>query len=146
MNIMIRIRATPNELKKAWCVYTVHDAQTARVLHAGYGMLRSLFMLPVNVGPDEPFLLNVNDLYTSKDEAKRGYIAFINAHGVPKGGLVLRKVRNAAIECVETGETWNSAKECVKACGLSQSALSNHLNGKPGYKQVKGLTYRRVAK
>ena len=145
MTISIAIKATPNEIKKAWCVYTIHDAMTAKIKYAGYGMLRDIFKMRIDAALDEPVILRVNDLYNSKIGARCGYIAYINAHGVPEGGLIMRKARNAAIECIETGETWNSAKACVKSCNISQSALSNHLNGHPSYKSVKNLTYRRVA-
>ena len=144
MTIILRMKTTVDELKKAWCVYVVYDGKTAKIKQAGYGMLRDIFHMRIDFDPDEPFILSVNELYDNKKEALHGYYKFLNGHGVPNGGLMSRKARNVAIECIETGETWGNAKECVKACGMSQSALSNHLNGKAGYKHVKNLTYKRM--
>lgn len=51
---------------------------------------------------------------------------------------------SVAIICEQTGEQFNSMTECALALGLSSSALSNHLNRKPGHNTVKGRTFRRV--
>lgn len=43
--------------------------------------------------------------------------------------------------CVETGEIYNSAAEIIRKFGFNQAALSNHLNRKSGYRQVKGFRF-----
>ena len=50
----------------------------------------------------------------------------------------------SAVKCIETGEMYKSGYAAAKAMGLSWSALSNHLNNKPGFKTVKGFTFVRV--
>lgn len=50
----------------------------------------------------------------------------------------------SAVRCVETGEVYKSGYAAAKALGLGWSALCNHLNGKPGFKTVKGFTFTRV--
>lgn len=50
----------------------------------------------------------------------------------------------SAVKCVETGDVYKSGYAAAKALGLGWSALSNHLNNKPGFKTVKGLTFVRV--
>lgn len=54
------------------------------------------------------------------------------------------KPQSTQVQCVETGEVYRSAYECARALGLNQSALCNHLNGKVGFKTVRGLTFHRV--
>lgn len=52
--------------------------------------------------------------------------------------------QSSAVRCVETGELFKTSYEAAKTLGLTFSALSNHLNGKKGFKTVKGLTFERV--
>lgn len=61
-----------------------------------------------------------------------------------KSLLKLTRVPPRHVLCNETGERWKTLKEAAQAHNLAESALSNHLNGKPGHKTVKGRTYRRV--
>lgn len=59
-------------------------------------------------------------------------------------GVDASRYKRQKIECVNTGERYDTATEAARATGVSASNLSNHLNGKPSFKTVKGLTFRRV--
>lgn len=49
------------------------------------------------------------------------------------------------VECIETGETWDSAAQAARAHDLSYSALIKHLNGEKSFNSVKKRTYRRLS-
>jgi len=49
-----------------------------------------------------------------------------------------------AVECIETGETWDSAKACAEAHNLTYGALLQHLAGVKSFDTVKGKTYRKL--
>lgn len=49
---------------------------------------------------------------------------------------------NKFIQCLETGRFYRSAQDIVRIFNVSQSALSNHLRGVPGYRTVKGMRFR----
>lgn len=49
----------------------------------------------------------------------------------------------AIVTCVTTGKSYPTSAEAAINEGVSTSALSNHLNGRPGYKSVKGKMFRR---
>lgn len=49
--------------------------------------------------------------------------------------------RQCAVECVETGEIFESIAQASRIIGCSKSSMSNHLNGR--FKTVKGKHYIR---
>ena len=54
----------------------------------------------------------------------------------------------AIITCVEgpqVGTTYRNQTEAAQRNGISQSAISNHLNGVPGYETVRGCKFTRGA-
>ena len=48
------------------------------------------------------------------------------------------------VECIETGEVFQSAQAAATAHDLTYGALLAHLQRRRGYKTVKGRTYRKV--
>jgi hypothetical protein len=53
--------------------------------------------------------------------------------------------QHVMIECVEDGQRYPTQLEAAKAYGISQSALSNHLAGRVGYRTLKNHTFKKVA-
>ena len=47
-----------------------------------------------------------------------------------------------AIECVETGEIWQNAKEASDAIGCTKVQMTYHLTGRQYYGQLRGRHYR----
>ena len=78
-------------------------------------------------------------------EAKTAIIPLIvehNPHCNLHGKLV--ETSQTQIRCVDTGEIFPNAATAAKSKGIAQSAMSNHLNGRPSYRTVKGLRFERV--
>jgi len=145
MNILLT--ATPEQLENYWCVYKLYHHESAKLLYIGHCELARLFYLPgVDLPKNEPFIIEVRNLYMNKGMAKKAVIEEININGTPPINQKMPPRRqNGPIECIDTGQKFANMSDCIKTHGLTQSALSNHLNGKPGHKTVKGRTYRRTA-
>lgn len=60
-----------------------------------------------------------------------------------KGYLQSRKTTVTCVEGANKGSTYESITECALRNGISQGALSNHLNGRPGYESVLGNKFMR---
>jgi len=56
------------------------------------------------------------------------------------------RVRNQGVLCVETGIVFESIQHVAAAMKLNPSTLSNHLNGRIGYRHVRGWTFERSGK
>lgn len=75
-------------------------------------------------------------------QQRRDLVAKYRPHCNVKGIYVSKQKQ--PIICNETLERFDTASDVVKAHQISPSALSNHLNGKIGFKTVKGRTYSRI--
>ena len=52
------------------------------------------------------------------------------------------KKKQTKVECIETGQVYNSMKEACEALGLGKNALTNYFNR--GYKTCGGYTWRKL--
>lgn len=59
-----------------------------------------------------------------------------NSSNVLIGGTLSKIVR-----CNQTKEIWPTVTETAEAAGVSLPMMSKHLNGYPGYEDIKGATY-----
>lgn len=59
-----------------------------------------------------------------------------NSSSVLMGGYLSKIVR-----CNDTKQIWESVLATAEAAGVSATTMSKHLNGYPGYEDIKGLTY-----
>jgi hypothetical protein len=48
------------------------------------------------------------------------------------------------VRCMNDNCEYDNAFQASKHYGINQSQLSNHLNNRPGYKTVRGLTFTRI--
>lgn len=58
----------------------------------------------------------------------------------------INRTNSTMIECVETGERYESVEKAAQAIGGAASAISPHLRGVAGFKTVKGYTFRRISR
>lgn len=151
------INATVADITNSVCVYSHMDARDGQVKYVGMCALTEVLNFTdarcnslwpdIFLKPDAQIIITVESLHGSEQEAIKARYDFINA--LPVKPICNAKGYNIAphrqdVLCNETGERWKSVKETAQAHNLSESALSNHLNGKPGYRTVKGRTYRRI--
>ncbi len=138
--------ATPEEMSRSWCVYTLLDKETAKTVYVGHCRLSQVFGMPdARLRPDfdgtRPVILRVDIITPHRTAAQIAAQGIINKMGTPP---INRRQPFTRIKCVDTGEIWKSANACAAAHELAQPALSNHLNNMPGYRSVKGRQYERV--
>lgn len=127
------------------------DVRTADVVFIGMCPFYQMGVLPdAKSNPffkdDTNYILHVTDVCSTKGEALKTHSNRIRDNGpmpiMNKHGYFYK--RKGLIECIETGVTYQTASEAARINGSTQSNLSNHLNNKPGFRSVKGKTYRYV--
>lgn len=139
----------PNQIVKSWVVYSIHDAVTAKVKFVGHCKLTQLFSIPdaranLTVDDDEPIIIRALDMCKNKVEAIRAHSKRAKELGVTKQLATARMKRSGIIECIDTGERFNTIGEVCDAHGATPSAMSHHLRGTPGHVTVKNKVYRRI--
>lgn len=134
----------PIKLTKKWCVYTLTDVSTNKIVYVGHIKLLQLFAFIdarlANVDLNKFYTIRVIELCENSGLALRS--AMIKTREL--GLKIVPKSRSFRVYCVNTGETFNSIKETCMVHGLQASNLSNHLNNKPGFNTVKGKTYKKI--
>ncbi len=145
----ININATTTERDMIWSVYTMTDPTTQEIEFVGHCKLVDVLKTPDVRGipqfnPNRFYALEVISIHKNGAEAAREASIVAAKLNRPKLNQSMALTRHCPIECVETGQQWQNATEVCRQQGIAQSALSNHLNNKPGYVTVRGLTYRRV--
>lgn len=97
------------------------------------------------LAPDKTVNVAVHSVHTIEREAAAALYDLIKTIR-PICNIKGYRVSNVgfAVLCEQTGERWPTIVAAAKAHGVAASALSNHLNRKPGHKSVHGRTYRRV--
>jgi len=132
-----------SDFRKSWAVYIVHDAGSAAPLIVGMCRLSELFGMPDNKLPvDTAVILRILTICPDRGTAAQQQAIQARAHGVT---ITMATMSNAKIQCIETGDIYHNAAECAVSCEIDPTALSKHLRGKPGFKTVKGRTYRKVS-
>lgn len=142
----INIKASMNEIDGIWAVYTMAAEEIEFV---GHCKLVDVLKTPDVRGVPQfergkQYTIELTSIHRNAAEARVQASQLTTQLNRPKLNQSMATTRHCPIECVETGQQWNTATECVKEQGIAQSALSNHLNNRPGYTSIKGLTYRRV--
>lgn len=145
---MTMITLTPHDFTTNHCVYEVYDNQQQLVFMwsdklANVYSLKDLVSNP-EVKRDEPFTLFITKLFPSEREARNHVTSHLNnpATKWPKYNKTVRYLRYTPVQCIETGVIYKNALYCARSNNINQSQLSQHLRGVPGYKTVKGHTYR----
>ena len=151
------INATVGDVTNAMCVYTHMDGRDGQVKYVGVCALTEVLTFAdarcnskwpdIFLAPNVPIIVTVESVHETEQEAikaRHDYISTLPVKPICNvKGFWIAPHRQDVI-CNETGERWKTIKEAAQAHNLSESALSNHLNGKTGHKSVKGRTYRRV--
>lgn len=148
-NKIVLEMSTIQTLKKSWVIYSIFHWKTAKVVYVGMCKMNVLFALPDFQGlntdtilENDAFSLKIINISDDKKEALKLHVNAIREHGVPdlnKYGHY--KKRRSRIQCVETGEIWNTIQECARVQGIDPGALSRHLRALPGHVTVRGMTY-----
>lgn len=145
--------ARTHEIGRLWCLYHHHDA-TDQIAYIGVCKLNELFQCPdarqnsewiKRFGDNEAIVIKLQ--MTSFDEVTLNNTRFRQVQELkPVCNMIGFTTFGARVRiiCNETNEAFDSISHAARVHNLTQSALSAHLNNKPGHKSVKGKTYRKV--
>lgn len=135
----------PEELNRLFCVYRLIHPTNATVLYVGHCRWIDVLRMPdIRWHREGGEILHIIELYPDHHSARVAAQAQIKAAGWPAHNKTAMTGVQKMVQCVETSEIWPSITIASRAHGISPSALSNHLNGRPGHRSVKGRHYQRV--
>lgn len=125
-----------------WVTYMLLNPLTHGVLYVGACELRNVFKLPDwNGNADQEIMLSIVEIFHTSVEAKNRQYELVKIYDLSK---TMAGTKYRFIRCVETGEIFKTISMCAKAHNLGASNLINHLNGRAGFKSVKGKHYVRI--
>ena len=135
----------------AWCVYTVSDSNR-NVLYAGTSRLTDAYNLSElralrqwrDATPASATLdINVMSVHDDAKEAETFLVTLVAIHNPPFNAYPPAPSATR-VECVTTGEIFDNPSQAARMYGASNSQMYMHINGKPGYRTVKGKIFRRI--
>lgn len=148
-----QIVGSPAGFLNDWCVYEHYYGENDTLIYIGLCRLIDVFSAP-DARNNSEWVKLVNDTYALTlriiaTGTRANCFAYHGHHMTTRGRPVCnaRGVHAGArnvIECIETGARFNTQEEASRGMGVSQSAISQHLQGKPNFARVKGYTFRRV--
>lgn len=141
-------KITGKMAQDSWCVYYLHD-DNQKIIFVFYSKLANSMSISALLSNPA---FNVNQLYNfqiyntyqTSREAQNGLGEFLKLYGMPELNKTIKWNRMTRIECIETGKIFKNQYECAKLQAINQSQLSQHLRRNPGYKSIKGMTYRNI--
>lgn len=138
-----------SSFNKYHAVYELLNGHTAQVIYFGNCLFSQIGTIPdARSKPgfnliNHPIIFKLIDVVEHKYQAQNIIAQRIKSEGVPELNKAAQHKRNMKIMCVETGIVYDNLTIAANANYISKSNLSNHLNGKVGFKTVSGKTYIR---
>jgi hypothetical protein len=159
-----KIAFTTEAVREHYCFY-VHeilssftettDDKAGEIFFAGVCKLRDVLMCP-DAYMNSCWRETVNDstiiratiMSSSEREADMfnelsGFVKTYRPHANVRG---FQTTVRAAITCTvgpNAGKSWQTQERAALENGISQPSLSNHLNGKRGYENIRGMKFKR---
>lgn len=139
----------PPNFKNLWAYYHLLSADY-EIMNVGVVKFSELTQINDNV-PEPGYYISVIDTDEDRYKLANRAISDIAQRGKPSLQWTIQGIATAwkkegraahPVICVETSELFDSANAAATAKKLSYSQLINHLNGKIGFKTVKGNRYR----
>lgn len=143
------IYTSANESLGANCLYTVSNAK-CQILFVGVAYIAEIFRFgdllrnPM-FNSEEVYRIDIIAKYDRALDAVNAQAVYLKEIGgapLNKTGTVNRRMSN--VKCVQTGIVYRNASEAARVMGLNQSAMSQHLARKPGFRSIKGYTFEYV--
>ena len=136
-----------------WCVYT--NAIDGQDFYIGVCRYSQLFEFPdarsnnvwLQMVKDNPFV-STTVLFTGIDRLAcvgfRNVYRVTNYYHANETGTTLDNTKRSTVRCVTDGCEFPTIAAAARHYNISATMISNHLNGRAGYKHVKGLTFERI--
>ena len=119
----------------------VFNIETARQNKRFHDMLEH-----IKIGGGTPIItVTILDVFASRREAAAARHAWIKKNGMPYLNVSPVFSRQAKrIQCVTTGDVYQSQSEACRALDINPAIMSQHLRGKGYYETIKGMWFRYV--
>lgn len=141
-----------NVITKYWCIYSLTKANESEPCFIWYCKVSKLLSLTDALkNPDfdktANYTLSIISYHNNWIECNNALKPLFA--GISGGMPVLNRTqwinRRTPVKCDQTGQVWNSQRDCAEQLGLNQAQLSQHLRRNPSYKTVKGMTFTNVS-
>lgn len=144
----------PQNFKDLWALYTLTNA-AGEIFHLDIVKFQSITNIQDVTLPDGQIYLTVVDTDTDRLKVANRAQEYVLQQGhktlqwrvveIVKSWNHGNRRHGNPVMCIDTGETFTSAKAACDAHGLTYSQLVRHLKGEIGYKTVKGKRYAKSA-
>lgn len=140
--------------RKKWCVYAhspVIEPNGTEVRYIGFCPLTEIMtppdcrrnnmwfthVLPFEYETRVIFIGDKVECMLKASHLRAQHRPICNAHGHVS-------TRGQRVRCLTNGQEFDNATEAATFFGVSKSALSNHLNGRPEFPTVRGMIFERI--
>lgn len=136
-----------------WCVYTnAIDGQDFYIGVCRYSQLlefpdarnNNIWLQMVKANPS----VSTTVLFTGIDRdaciSFRNIYQVTNRYHANETGITTDNTKRSTVRCVTDGCEFPSIAAAARHYNISATMISNHLNGRAGYKHVKSLTFERI--
>ena len=138
-----------------WCVYThsVNYAEGQKIMWVGMCLLKDCLNAHdarfnkawrEHIAPLTDVIVNIVALTSNEPEAYTE-MARISREERPYCNVQGERDRSfGQVQCDQDGKTFVNASQCAAFYNIATSTLSNHLNGRKGYRTIHKLTFKRI--
>lgn len=145
-----------NDPNQQFCAYlhiVDYPDKPAQIMYAGSCQFRQLLEAPdarknrawrKYIAPLERVTIRVIAIFDNPHEAfnqasvlAREHKPYCNVHGEKDSS-------SGRVRCVDDLNEFKNAAQAAKFYAISPGAMSNHLNKRPGYIMIRGLTFERI--
>lgn len=153
---MSGLTATIENMREHLCLYVQKLMPSGEVFYIGICKLSDVYRCPDayrnsywRAAIDDNSLIETTifstskhygDLWNELQEKVKLWHPVANMKGYQQSSMP------SMITCIEgpnAGKTYQTQQRCAESNGITQPALSNHLNGRPGYDTVRGMKFKR---
>lgn len=149
-NVIFKVKFNQGP-QTSWVVYSVHS-QAGDMYFMGVCNISSVMNIPdarkhprfASFFQDvEELTVKIHQTFRTKPDANMWRVWYLsNTHPRPIMMRYLSSYRGkVAVKCLDTGEVFESLKECASAHGINASNLCKHINGDNYHQTVGGRRY-----
>lgn len=133
--------------------HSVVYAEGEKVMFCGSCQFRALLEAPdarknsawrEHVSKIDGVIVRVQALFEHAHEAANDVARLVREHKPYCNIHGRRDAKGGPIRCVTEGKNFDNAADCARYYGFSPATLSNHLNKRPGYVTIRGMTFERL--
>ena len=146
-----------SKIDRLWCVYshTILYDEGPKVMFVGLCKLRDVLKSPdarrnsvwrEHVAHEQSVKLDIIDIDIDETKMFKKSLGLIRTHKPHCNSVGNTDPYLNAVRCITDGNVFPSASAAARFYDITKSTMSNHLNGRDGYPQIRNMTFERIAK